>query len=73
MVKIMSKSKYQNKYSCNKCGEGQNQITKATATDGGYVSECETKCGKCGFIDYWAQGLFISGGLIKSKAKTYCN
>ncbi len=66
-------SKYQNKYSCNKCGEGQNEITEVKAIDGGYVSECETKCGKCGFVDYWAHGSFESSSTIEPKAKTYCN
>lgn len=57
------------KDSCNKCA-GKNTI-HITDTINGHVSECETKCAKCGHADYWAYGYFESGAEIKSNCKTY--
>lgn len=59
--------------SCNKCGGMNNEVVEVVAIDGGYVSECTTKCRDCGFEDYWAYGHFESGTEMKGKSKKYCN
>ncbi len=69
----MSKPKYQNKYSCNKCGEGKNEITNVTDRTNGLVLTCDTECTKCGFEDTWSAGSFQSNLSIEPKAKLYCN
>ena len=53
-------SNYHDKYKCQKCG-GENEITKYWA-DGGYISECLTKCKSCSGQGYWLYGFFESEG-----------
>lgn len=48
--------KYDNKYLCKEC-QGENEIL-ITATDGGYISECDTICKECKQKDYWAYGFY---------------
>ena len=49
-------SNYDNKHHCNNC-TGENEIV-VVSMDGGYISECDTKCIKCGYANYWAYGYF---------------
>lgn len=55
--------------SCNKCGD----VNDYAVTDSldGRMMECETKCMKCGFTDYWTHGFFESAQEIESKCQTY--
>jgi len=62
-------TKYHSLDSCNKCG-GENDWDEVT-TDGGHVSEANTKCNDCGFTDYWAYGFFESSQEMESKCATY--
>ena len=66
----MMQTHYDEMTSCNSCGDGENEL-KVTSIDGGYISECETKCKSCGFADYWAYGFFESGSYMEGKSKTY--
>lgn len=65
----MSEGKYHDKYSCNIC-QGENEILDFYL-DGGYISECETKCTRCGHKDYWVTGFFESSHYIKGNCKKY--
>lgn len=51
--------KYCNKDICNACGLGENKLSEFV-TDCGYISECTTKCGSCGFLDRWCYGFYES-------------
>lgn len=53
---VTKKNKYDNKEQCVECG-GENHLGKIV-TDGGYVSECECTCIKCGLQVYWSYGFF---------------
>ncbi len=44
--------------SCNKCGEGT--YTSDEKYEESHLSECKTECKTCGFVDYWAYGVFES-------------
>jgi len=63
------KVKYHCHDSCNSCGD----VNECKTTDSldGRMMECETKCKKCGFVDYWAHGFFESSQEIESKCQTY--
>ena len=45
---------YHNINVCKKCGGKNSKAPRAV--DGGVITEAETKCLVCGFVDYWANG-----------------
>ena len=49
---------YDDKNKCLKC-KGQNDLN-CISSDGGHISECETKCQSCGYEDYWMYGYYAS-------------
>lgn len=62
--------KYHNIYTCNKCGK-ENLVTKVVDSCEGYVSEAETECYLCGFLDYWGYGFFESSTRGYNKCEKY--
>ena len=56
--------------SCNKCAS-ETITSRVAQSDGGHISECETKCTVCGFKDYWAYGFFESGQEMVSNCEKY--
>jgi hypothetical protein len=48
--------KYDNKYTCICCGD-LNEIVITDHIDT-IITECKTKCIKCGFEGYWVTGFF---------------
>jgi len=66
-MKEEKETKFQNPYSCNKCGELENQVVIGNLREDG----ASTKCKSCGFEDFWAFGFFESSQDIESKAKNY--
>ncbi len=55
-------NKYDAVDSCNKCG-GRNKVVEVDSmwhAGMQVMSEAETECGDCGFMDYWAHGCFQS-------------
>jgi hypothetical protein len=49
---------YDNKDKCPMCGSINNIINPEF--DGSYLSECDTRCKKCGHEDSWAYGFYQS-------------
>ena len=64
---MTSKTTYQCRESCNKCG-GVNTV-KEMDGENGVTYEAKTFCNECGFKDYWVTGFFQSG--TDGKAETY--
>lgn len=52
----MEEEKYHDKYKCIECG-GDNDVTNESY-DQSYISECSTKCKKCGYKTSWGYGFF---------------
>jgi hypothetical protein len=49
---------YHDRNTCNNCG-ARNQILRTYGEDG-VIDECDTKCTRCGFHDFWGHGFFLS-------------
>ena len=65
----MCKTKYDDPYSCNKCG-GSNEL-KTDPFNPYSSGETDTKCNCCGFEDSWHFGYFYSGSKGFNASKKY--